>query len=111
LSDPRVAIAVCALVGVIATGIGVGGTLLFVERGPEGARGEQGPAGAQGPPGDAGPVEDDLEALQGQVDDIDSRLSDLEFSDPTTAVDDLDSRVSDLESALSDLCFELDLIC
>jgi hypothetical protein len=106
-----VAIAVCALVGLIAAGIGVGGTLLFVERGPEGARGEQGPVGAEGPSGDAGPVEDDLDALQGQVDDIHSRLSDLEFSDPTTAIDDLDFRMTEIENTLSDLCFALDVTC
>jgi hypothetical protein len=106
LSDPRVLIAVCALVGLIGVGVGTGATLLSVERGPEGAKGEQGPAGAQGPPGDAGPLQGDIDTLNSQVTDLDSRISDLEFTDPATAIADLDSRMSDLEFTLSDLCIQ-----
>ncbi len=59
-----------------------------IRRGP---KGERGPRGVVGPPGPAGSVEGY------ELDDFESRISDLELADP-------DPRLSDLESFRSDLC-------
>jgi len=95
----------------IGVGAGVGGTLLFVERGPQGAEGKSGPRGAPGPPGPAVDV-------AAETQDLEARISDLEFQigsglggDLETRVSDLESQMSNLEFTIDDLCFELDLIC
>jgi hypothetical protein len=64
-TDPRAWIAVCAVVGLIAAGAGVGGTLLFVDRGPTGPAGK---VGAVGPPGPSGTAD-----LQATADDLDKQ--------------------------------------
>jgi hypothetical protein len=59
-----------------------------IKRGPRGARGARGVAGPVGPPG----------TVEGyDLDEFDSRISDLEGVDAET-------RVSDLESFRDDLC-------
>ena len=60
-----VAIVLASLAGLVVRA-GVGGTLYFVERGPEGPQGEQGERGSRGP---AGPALDPSD-LQGQIDEL-----------------------------------------
>lgn len=86
----------------------------FAEEGPrgdQGPRGDRGPRGPQGPPGDTGADADEaltaIGDVQSQVDELASRVDNLEGIDPYT----LDSRLSDVEgridSACSTLTFEL----
>ena len=95
----------------------------YAEEGPvgdQGPRGERGPRGPAGPEGEAGPGVEDvssvadealagMEDLQSQIDDLSSRVDNLEGVD----VYDLDSRLSEVESDLSSVCntldFDLDL--
>ena len=99
------------LVGVAAAIIGglfgAGLTVLLSEtgvlelagkEGPPGERGPQGAPGPEGPPGEAGDVSD----LESTVEDLDSRVSDLEDGDA-------DSRLSDLEDFQSGLCSQMQL--
>lgn len=74
--------------------------LAEIRRGPTGARG---PRGEIGPPGPAGTVEGF------DLDDLESRVSDIETADPDPRLSQLeaigsDSRLSDLESFRDDLC-------
>jgi hypothetical protein len=110
--DPRVWIAICVVVGLIGVGAGVGATLLFVERGPQGAQGEAGrpgSRGAAGPAGDVGTLSGDVDTLNQQVADLDSRL----FVYESSGIDltDLDSRLATVEDTLSSLCIQLGAGC
>ena len=74
--------------------------LAAIRRGPPGARG---PRGDTGPPGPAGTVDGF------DLDDLESRVSDIESADPDSRLSQLegidsDSRLSDLESFRDDLC-------
>lgn len=110
-------LAAMALVAtVIGAGVGTAVTLLVGDPGPPGPRGErgpEGPAGPRGPEGDTSAAEDAVASLADEVAALDSRVSDLESGGTVSEDDiaDLDGRISDLESLVSDLCFELDLIC
>jgi hypothetical protein len=90
----------------------------FAAKGPtgeQGARGERGRRGPVGPVGEPGPGVEDAqstadEAVAGvddvrtYVEDVDSRVVELENFDPY----ELDSRVSEVESDVQDLCDTLD---
>jgi len=118
---PWKVLAATALVAtVLGAGVGTAMTLLVGEPGPRGEQGERGAAGPRGSAGPAGPEADtsDLESavddLAARVEDLSLRVEDLESGSGSVSEDDiaeLDGRLADLESLVSDLCFELDLIC
>ena len=104
------------IVGAIAAlaggALGTGATVLLTDSGVlevSGKEGKKGPPGDKGPRGAPGPQgpQGDVGDAQSQIDDLDSRVSDLENIDVESGLSDLDSRVSDLETFQSGLCDEL----
>ncbi len=108
--------AVALIATVVGAGVGTATTLLVGDPGPRGPQGEPGPAGprgAPGPPGDTSAAEDAVAGLAAELDDLDSRVSELESAGTVSEDDiaDLQSQIDDLSSLASDICFELDLLC
>lgn len=113
------AITLCCVAGLVGGAAGVGATLYFAERGPQGEQGEPGPRGS---PGES--AEDALsladEALvaaddaAGQVADLADRLATVEDIVGTDRVfneiDDLDLRVNQLDRDIS-ICRALHTFC
>jgi hypothetical protein len=93
----------------------VGATLCFAERGPEG---ERGPRGPQGDPGGsaleaASNAEEALslvDSMEGEITDIDDRLSDVEFEREPIARS-ASFEVDQLDRDLSDVCRILRTYC
>jgi hypothetical protein len=100
-------ILVAVLSTVIGAAVGTGITLAMGEPGPQGERGPAGETGAQGPPGPPGQSAD-VSDLTNRLDDVESRLDAIDNGFAFTSLDDLDSRVSDLESSVDELCFQSD---
>ena len=108
--------AVALIATVVGAGVGTATTLLVGDPGPAGPQGERGPAGPggpPGPPGDTSAAEDAVASLAAELDDLDSRVSELEAGGQVSEDDiaDLQSQIDDLSSLASDICFELDLLC
>jgi hypothetical protein len=104
------------VVGVVAAVVGgllgTGMTLLLTGSGAVKVAGKQGPAGPPGDPGPPGPRgrqgapgdSGDLTDVQSPLDDLDSRVSDLEDVGADSRLSDLDDRVSTLETFKDSAC-------
>lgn len=116
----RWVIAIAVASALIAGSAGAIGVAYFGDvKGDQGPAGERGPTGPLGPPGPRGPQGDtntfDLEVtvddLASGLDDLDGRVSDLEFTADTSDTFTLERDVSDLQSTVSSICIELGLGC
>jgi hypothetical protein len=132
----RLAATIAVVIGLAGAGLGAGGAVLFVERGPAGPQGPSGKQGAEGPQGaDTFSLEAKVDRLSNRVSGLTGRVGRVGISGPlrgqwtptdvgsavdnlTSTTDDLDSRLSDiesrtqfLESDVSDVCRALHLVC
>ena len=74
----------------------------YAEKGDRGDRGPRGPRGLVGPPGPVGPdAEEAIFAIQGDLEDISSRLDELEGG---TSATEIQNEIDALQSAIDDIC-------
>src|SRR4051812_48381522 len=86
----------------------------YAAKGPTGDRGPRGSVGPEGPPGPVGPdAADAISALQSDLEDVTSRLDDLESSvtdlQDETGTSTLETDVLDVQQKVNNMCDELSL--
>jgi|SRR5829696_2629470 len=104
-------LAIWTLVGVCALSAAIGSSItLIAETGPTGKEGERGPAGPRGAEGLEGTVEGpDFGFLESEIEELAAELGDLGATE--ARVEELEEDLADTEETVSEICFELDLLC
>ena len=91
----------------------------LASKGPPGDRGPRGDAGPRGPAGPVGPdAADAVDDVSFELEDVASRLDDLESEDLPGQLIEMSDRLDELEAAVAEAadrvdtaCFELDYAC
>ena len=104
-------LAIWTIVGVCALSAAVGSTITLLARtGPAGKQGERGATGPRGPEGAEGSVEaPDYGFIESEIENLAGELGDV--SELERRLGHVESGLSSTESTVSELCFEIELIC